>query len=369
MPLSAQEPAAGPYHVYIGAYTGQDRAKGIGRSQFDPSTGKLTPPVVVAETANPSFLTLSSDFRFLYAVNEVADSIEGESYSQTGWVRAFQVDPKTGSLTELNHQPAGGHVTCYVAVDSKNKFTLVANYSGGSIASLPINPDGSLGKPVQVINLGSDDAEHRRSRGHSIIFSPDERHVLVGDAGLDQIFVYNFDQKTGRLTPASTPAVPTGPKTAPRHVTFHPNGKWAYNNNEANFKVNSFDFDAATGTLKLRQTLTTLPEGVPAKGSTAEVLVHPNGKFAYLSNRGPDSIAMYQIDEDGTLTFTGAESTRGKTPRNFRIDPTGQYLFAANQHSDNIVVFRIDQKTGALTATGEEIKFPAPVCIKFMPIK
>jgi 3-carboxymuconate cyclase len=368
MPLSASDSAAKQYHVYIGAYTNKGE-KGIALSRFDLSTGKLTPPVVVAETEHPSFLTLSHDHQYLYAVNEVEDPIEGETYSKTGWVQAYRVDPKTGSLTKLNHQPAGGHITCYVTVDSKNRFALVANYSGGSIASLPVNPDGSLGKPVQVIRLGSNDAEHQRSRGHSIVFSPDERFVLVGDAGLDQIFIYEFDHTTGRLTPASTPSVATGPKSAPRHVTFHPNGKWVYNNNEANFKINSFDYDPATGGLTLRQTLTTLPENVPAKGSTAEVLVHPSGKFAYLSNRGPDSIAIYQIDDQGGLTFTGAESTRGKTPRNFRIDPTGQYLIAANQESDNIVVFRIDQKTGALIPTGEEVKFPSPVCIKFVPVK
>lgn len=366
-PGFAADSAAKPLRVYIGTYTTRE-AEGIYRFDFDPATGKASDPVVAARTKNPSYLTLDSTENFLYAVNEVSDPIEGENYKTTGWVRAYQVDRTTGELTELNHQPSGGAIACYVAVDAQRRNALVANYTGGSISSFQIQPDGSLAPASTVVNHGRDAQAHQAARGHSFNFSPDERFAIAADAGLDEIFIYRFDAATGKFTPHTPPSVATGPQTAPRHFTFHPNGKWAYNNNERNFKINSFHYDAQQGMLTLQQTLSTLPEGVPEKGSTAEVLVHPSGKFVYVSNRGPDSIATYQIDAAGKLTFTGATPSGGKTPRNFRMDSSGTYLLAANQDSDTIVVFRIDQDTGALSPTGEVVHISKPVCIKFATV-
>jgi len=361
---SAAETSA-PYRVYVGTYT-QGSSEGIYRFEFDPTTGKSTAPVLAAKSINPSFLAFSPSQEFLYAVNEVDDPIENKPYAKTGWVTAFRVDPATGELHELNKQSSGGAIPCYVLIDSKSKNALVANYSGGSVACIPLLPDGSLGSQTHEVKHGKSPEEKAASRGHSIMLSPDERFAIAADAGLDKLMIYHFDAEAGLLIPASPATVFIGPKSAPRHFIFHPNKKWAFNNNESNFKINAFDYDAASGQPTMKQTLSTLPAGVEAKGSTAEVLVHPSGKFVYVSNRGPNSIAVFQIDDAGKMTVVEATSTQGKTPRNFRIDPSGEFLLAANQDSGTIVVFRIDQQTGKLTSTGETIRLPNPVCIKFV---
>lgn len=363
----AAEPDAPKLRAYVGAYT-TGEGKGIYRFDFDPATGKATEPVLAAESVNPSFLAFNPTEEFLYAVNEVSDPVPGSPRDRTGWLTAYRVDKQTGELKELNRQQSGGAVACYVMIDSKTRNAVVANYTGGNVSCIPLREDGSVGPQVHTVNHGETPELRKKAKAHSIVFSPDERFAIAGDAGLDELRVYRFDAESGTLTPHEPHIVPTGPKSAARHVTFHPNGKWAYNNNEADFKINAFDYDAANGRLTMRQTLSTLDDNTEHKGSTAEVLVHPSGKFVYVSNRGPDSIAIYHIDENGQLTFQGTTSTQGKTPRNFRIDPTGQYLLAANQESSNIVIFKIDPQTGALNPTGTVLEIPNPICIKFARI-
>jgi len=363
-PGFSADPVPRPIRTYVGTYT-TGAGEGIYRFDFNPATGSCSPPVLVARCANPSFLAFNPTEDFLYAVNEVADDVPDAPGQKTGWVTAYQVDQSTGDLKKLNTQSSGGAIPCYVTIDSNSRNALVANYTGGSVACIPLHPDGSLSTRTNVIKHGRTDAERKASRAHSIILSPDERFAIAADAGIDHLMIYRFDAEAGKLIPHSPHLVSTGPGSAPRHVTFHPNGRWIVNNNEANFKINAYDYNAEHAQLTHRQTLSTLDEGTPPKGTTAEVLIHSGGEFAYVSNRGPDSLARYLIASDGKLTFEGTTPTQGKTPRNFRIDPTGHYLLAANQDSSTIVVFRIDQGNGALTPTGEIIQVPNPVCIKF----
>jgi 6-phosphogluconolactonase len=259
-----------------------------------------------------------------------------------------------------------------VVVDRDGKNVLVANYGGGSVASLPIGADGKLAEAASVIqhkgksvNPGRQEAPH----AHSINLDAANRFAVAADLGLDKVLVYRFDPKSGKLTANSPPAATLQPGAGPRHFAFHPNGRYAYVINEILCTVTAFSYDADKGVLTEQQTISTLPHEVREGYSTAEVQVHPSGKFLYGSNRGHDSIAVFQIvDANGTLTRIENEPTQGKTPRNFGIDPTGTFLLACNQASDTIVVFRINPKTGELDPTGHSVEAPAPVCVKMIAI-
>jgi 6-phosphogluconolactonase len=243
----------------------------------------------------------------------------------------------------------------------------VANYGGGSVACLPIQDDGSLKAPsatIQHAGSGPDPNRQKNPHAHSINVDPANKYAFAADLGLDKVLIYKFDSAAGTLTENGAGTVPPG--SGPRHFAFHPAGKYAYVINEMTSTVTAYAYDAEKGALKELQTLSTLVE--PVKGnSTAEVVVHPSGKFLYGSNRGHDSIAVFTIDqESGRLTAAGHTPTGGKTPRGFSVDPTGSYLLAGNQNSGTISVFKIDQQTGALTAVGEPIAAPSPVCIRFL---
>jgi 6-phosphogluconolactonase len=252
---------------------------------------------------------------------------------------------------------------------------LVANYGGGSVASLPVGPDGRLAPASAAIRHSGEVVDPKRQGGphaHSVNLDAANRFAFVADLGLDRVFVYRFDPQAGSLTPNDPPAARTAPRSGPRHFAFHPDGRRAYVINEINCTVTGFDYDPERGALTEFQTVPTLPAGVEVKpsDSTAEVQVHPSGKFLYGSNRGHDSIVSFAIDPaSGRLTLIGHEPTQGKTPRNFGIDPTGRYLLAANQDSGTIVVFRIDPATGKLEPTGHTAEVPAPVCVKFLAIE
>jgi len=355
---------AGRLWVYIGTYS-QKNSKGIYRSELDLATGKLSAPVLVAETANPSFLAIHPNRRFLYAVNEV-DNFQGND----GAVSAFAIDQKTGGLTFLNQQRSHGAAPCHLIVDKAGKNVLVANYTGGSIASLPIQADGKLGEATSTFKHTGPVADARRQGGphaHSIHLDAANRFAFAADLGLDKILVYRFDGAAGKLTPHEPPFATLDPRSGPRHFAFHPGGRYAYVINEISKTVTAFSYDPSRGVLTTLHSLSTVPEGTPPGGSTAEILVHPSGKFVYGSNRGHDSIAVFTVDPStGRLSPVQHQSTLGRTPRNFAIDPTGRYLVAENQASDSIVVFRIDQESGKLTPTGEKIEAPIPVCVRFM---
>jgi 6-phosphogluconolactonase len=257
-------------------------------------------------------------------------------------------------------------------VDKEGKNVLVANYGGGSVAALPIQADGRLREASSFIQHKGSSVNPKRQEGphaHSINLDTANRFACAADLGLDQVLVYQFDATKGTLTPHTPPFAAVAPGAGPRHFAFHPSGRYAYVINEMNSTVTAFTYDAQQGTLKELHTLSTLPAGFKGNNSTAEVQVHPSGKFLYGSNRGHDSIAIFTIDQDtGRLTAAGHELTQGRTPRNFGIDPTGSYLLAANQATDTIVVFRIDPQTGNLKATGQTVSMPTPVCVKFVPI-
>ncbi len=358
--------AKGEFFVYVGTYTGQ-KSKGIYAYRFDAATGKLISLGLVAETVNPSFLAVHPNQRFLYAVSETSDH-EGRS---SGAVSAFAIDRGTGKLAFLNKVSSRGGGPCYVAADKTGRDILVANYSGGSVAVLPVLRDGRLGEASAFVQHAGSSVNPKRQQGphaHSINVSPDNRFAVAADLGLDQVLIYRFDPAKGSL--ANPGIAKVNPGAGPRHLAFHPSGRFVYVINEMQSSVTAFAYDAGRGALRELQMISTLPRDFAGDNTTAEVQAHPAGKFLYGSNRGHDSITVFAIDtEKGTLTPVEHVPTQGKTPRNFGIDPTGSYLFAANQNSDNIVVFRIDPKTGRLTPTGQVLEVSSPVCVKFVAIE
>jgi 6-phosphogluconolactonase len=360
----ADEPAK--YRVYLGTYTDKpSKSKGIYVLELDAASGKLSEPRLAAQTVNPSFLALHPSGRFLYAVDEIAD-FQGK---KTGAISAFAIQQE-GALRFLNRQPSKGAGPCHLIVDKAGKNVLAANYGGGSVIVLPITEDGKLGHWTAFVQHQGHSVNKQRQEMphcHSINLDKANRFAAVADLGLDMVFVYRYHGEEGKLADNQPPAVKVAPGAGPRHFAFHPDNKHAYVINELNCTVTAFEYDAAGGALKIIQTLSTLPGKFKPGYSTAEVQVHPSGKFLYGSNRGHDSIAVFAIDPaTGKLTRLENVPTGGRTPRNFGIDPTGRWLLAANQDSDNVVVFRIDPKTGRLHAAGHAATVPRPVCVKFL---
>lgn len=351
--------------VYIGTYT-NGKSEGIYRLSLDTKTGAMKQLGVTKNVENPSFLAIHPNKKFLYAVNEVT-KYQGKP---AGAITAFSIDPKTGALKKLNQQSTHGGAPCHLVIDNAGKAVLVANYVGGNLAALPIEDDGKLKPAATVIQHKGSSVNPRRQKephAHSINLDAKNGFAIAADLGIDKLMVYKFDPKTSTLSKELATSTPLAPGDGPRHFAFHPGGKFAYVINELKSTITALEYDAKNGRLTKLQTLPTLPKEFNGGNSTAEVQVHPSGKFVYGSNRGHNSIAIYSVDErSGKLTVVGHESTKGKTPRNFGIDPTGQYLLAANQQSDTVVVFRIDQKTGVLKATGHSLSIPAPVCVKFL---
>jgi 6-phosphogluconolactonase len=354
----------GKVRLYIGTYTWK-ASKGIYLSRLDLATGALEAPVLAATATNPSFLAIDPSQRFLYAVGEV-DRFGGQ---KGGVLSAFAIDFQSGKLTLLNQQSTRGPGPCHVAVDRTGRWALVANYSGGSVACLPIQQDGRLGEASDFVQHKGSSVNPQRQQGphaHAAYFDAHNRFVFVPDLGLDKVMIYRFDADNGKLTANDPAFVSMAPGAGPRHLAFHPNGHFAYVINEINSTVTVLAYDAARGALKPIESVSTLPEGFRGKSTCAEVVVHPSGKLLYGSNRGHDSIVAYAIDaRTGKLRLIGHEPTQGKAPRNFAIDPSGAFLLAANQDGDNVVVFRIDAENGKLQATGHSIKVGAPVCVEF----
>jgi 6-phosphogluconolactonase len=355
------------FRLYIGTYTDGD-SQGIYMSELDLASGELSQPVLAAKIVNPSFLAIHPNRKYLYAVSE----IPGSDGHKSGAVAALAIDPRTGQLKLLNRQSSEGAGPCHLSVDATGSAVLVANYGGGSVASLPIGPDGRLAPAASAIQHQGKSVNPQRQEGphaHSINLDPKNRFAVAADLGLDEVLVYRFDPDKKSLTPNDPPAAAVAPGAGPRHFAFHPGGKFAYVINEIGNTITAFDYDGEAGVLKEMQSISTLPDDFNGTSYTAEVVAHPSGKFLYGSNRGHDSIAMFSIDQDtGRLTSLGQEPTGGKTPRNFAIDPTGAYLLAENQDSGTITVFRIDQESGRLTATGHSLEVPRPVCVRFLPI-
>lgn len=352
--------------AYIGTYTGKE-SKGIYLCRLDLAKGTLELAGLAGEAQNPSFLAVHPTRPRLYAVGELDEF----KHKRTGAIDAFSIQPKTGKLTLLNQQPSGGTGPCHLTVDRTGRWLLAANYGGGSIICLPIGHDGRLGDSTSFIQHRGTSVDPGRQTGphaHGIVLDAANHFVFVPDLGLDKVMVYRFNPSTGRLSAADPPSASVAPGAGPRHIAFHPNGRWAYVICEMGNTVTAFQYDAAAGKLQTLETLSTLPADFHGQSWTAEVAVHPSGKFLYGSNRGHNSIAIFAIDGDtGKPRLFGHQSSGGKTPRNFAIDPTGRYLLAANQDSHNIVVFRINRDNGKLEPTGSEVKVSSPVCVTMLP--
>ncbi|NOY42362.1 MAG: lactonase family protein [Planctomycetes bacterium] len=330
-------------------------ANGIHLYEFDLTNGELT-PVAENHEAKPSFLSIHPSGQYLYGC--------GKNLS------AFSIDQKSGKLSLINMKPYNKYGLCHLVVDQRGTNVLSAGYGNGTVVVRKIKPDGSLGKETAFVkHEGSSVNESRQKapHAHSINLDPKNNYAFAADLGIDKILIYRFDASHGTLKPADPPSVSLQPGAGPRHFAFHPNGKFAYVINELDSTMVAFRYDAKTGQLETIDTQTTLPDDFQEKNLTAEVVVHPNGRFVYGSNRGHHSIVVYQVDpETGKLTFVEHTPTGGEWPRNFCVDPTGQFLLAANQKSDNVVVFRIDQKSGKLSTTPHAIAVPNPNCIRFL---
>jgi 6-phosphogluconolactonase len=356
--------------VYVGTYThgkGEHSAsKGIYTCRLDLTTGKLT-VAGVTPSVEPSFLAIDPSRQFLYAVNE----IENFGGKKAGGVSAFAIDPKSGELKPLNQQSSEGGGPCHVSVDKLGTHVLVANYGGGSLAVLPIEKDGRLGKATAFVQHQGSSVDPQRQAGphaHSISLDVANRFALTADLGLDTLFVYRFDAEKGTLVPNGEPWATLAPGSGPRHFAFGPGERFVYVINEMASTITAFAYDAGQGTLKSLQTVSTLPTGFSGSNTTAEIEIHPSGRFLYGSNRGHNSIVIFSIDQlTGLLSYVGNHPSGGKTPRSFGIDATGSYLLAANQDSDNVVVMRIDPLTGKLTPTGGSVEIGMPVCVKMIP--
>ncbi|MBI3823031.1 MAG: lactonase family protein [Planctomycetes bacterium] len=359
--VAAQTPEK--FRVYLGTYTGK-LSKGIYQCEIDLKDGKLSNLQLAGEMTSPSFVAIHPNQKFLYAVGEAGGKKSG--------VVAFAIDKKTGNLTKLNDAPSRGDGPCHLVVDASGSYVLAANYVGGSCVSIPIDKDGKLLGDYSSFrqHKGSSILPNQKGpHGHSINMDKANKFAFCADLGLDKIIIYRLEPDTGNLIPHGEFDTPAG--SGPRHFAFHPDGKTAYTNGEMSMTLIAMDYDAEKGVLKQKQVITTLPKDEKRKGgSTAEVVVHPSGKFVYVSNRDPfNSIAIFAIDKKtGALTAVGHEARGVKTPRNFAIEPTGKYMLVANQSGNSVISFAIDQKTGELTPTGSSVEVGGPVCVRFMPI-
>ncbi len=387
--LGAQDAAAGPLMAYVGTYssplknvraTQMDLPPGNGRGihlfQVDRTTGAMKPAGVHEMGTSPSCLVLNAAKTHLYSANETERTGEEEA----GSVSAFAINPADGQLTLLNTVSSGGKGPAHLSVHPSGKFVLVANYFGGSVAVLPILPDGRLGAatdlkkdagtvgPKKATNAPPGSfaiSGHDQTHAHMIEADPSGKFVLSVDLGLDQILVWKFDEQKGVLTPNDPPFLAYPPGDGPRHFAFHPKGRWFYSIQEEGSTIVLCDYDAAAGRLTPRQTISSLPPGYAGSNFCSEIMVSPDGKFVYAGNRLHDSISIFAIGEDGTLSFVGEEWTHGNYPRSFTLSPAADLLFCCNQRADHITSFRVDRATGGLKFTGNYTPVGNPSIVVF----
>lgn len=349
-----------PIHrLFIGTYT-RETSQGIYALQLDATTGRLGEPILAAESKNPTYLALSTDRRVLYAVSE-SDAMAA----------AFAITDDHSQLSPLTTgQSAGGKAPCHLAVDRSGRVLLVANYHTGVVASLPINSDGTLRPPASVIQHTGSSVDPNRQKEphvHAVTVSPDNRFVLVCDLGLDKIFTYRLAPATAQLTPADPPFITTPPGSGPRHFTFAPNGRHAFAVTEMGGTLIAYHYDAARGTLVQSDIKSTLAPGFQGENKSAAVRVHPNGRFVYASNRGPDTITVFAFDEvTGRLAFVEHVPSGGSCPRDFALSPDGHWLVAAHQTSHSLTVFRVHRDSGRLEPLPHGAGISMPVCVLFV---
>ncbi len=352
--------------AYVGTYTSTDksqphRKEGIYVFHVNPADGKLTLSSTAESGPNPSFLTIHPSRKFLYAVNELVE----------GQVSSFAIDQVHGTLTRLNAQSTEGMHPCYVSVDPKGKWVLISNYSSGSVAVYPVEMDGRLGPKSDFVQhegaLGPQKDRQERAHAHSIDFDPSGQYVLAADLGLDKVFVYRLNGQTGKLT-AHGAGIPCAPGAGPRHFTFHPNGRFLYVANELNATVAVYEWDARTGTADPVQTIGTLPESFDSYNLVADIHFDGSGRYLLVSNRGHQSLVIYEAEPDsGSLVRLGYSPCGGDWPRNFGFDPSGANLYVLNQNSGDLAAFRFDRESGQ-AHTGAVYPIPSPMCIKFLDL-
>ncbi len=356
--------SSGPL-VFIGTYT-RTGSRGVYVHRFDADSGALEPASAASEAENPSFLALHPNRRFLYAASEIGE-FEGRAQ---GALYAYAIDAESARLDFINRRGSGGQGPCHVSVDSTGSFLLAANYQGGSVCALPIAEDGSLEPASDFIqHTGSSVNPDRQEQAHahSINLDARDRFAYVPDLGQDRVIIYRLDAERGMLLANDPAHVRVDAGFGPRHFTFDPSGSRAYVINELASTITAFGCDVDTGALAEIQTVSTLPSDFSGSNTTADIHIHPSGRFLYGSNRGHDSIAVFEVEANtGRLAAMGHESTRGQTPRNFAIDPSGRFLLAANQDSDSIVTFSIDPDSGRLGSTCHAAEIPMPVCVRFL---
>lgn len=361
MVLLADAAWAANTFVYFGSH-GKGKNIGFSLARFDTNTGKLTTPVFLQEAIAPAYFLISPDKKHLYTCNSAPDSS----------VSAYAIDPVTAKLTFLNQKPSYGGDPSYVSLDATTHFMMVANYDGSSFAIYALLSDGSIGERtafVQHAGSSINTVRQTKARPHSICVDPTNKFVLVPDLGVDKLFVYHFDSKTGTVQPNDPAFATVVPGSGPRHIIFHPNRHIAYLINEMGSTIICYRWDAKGGVLTQAETISTLPADFKGISTCAEILVHPSGKFIYATNRGHNSVAVFSIQsKTGRLKLVQHISTQGKTPRNCEFDPTGNWLLVTNQDSSNTVVFRINRKTGWLTQVGDPIAVPAPFCVRFLSV-
>ena len=359
--LSLWSQKAKDQFLIIGTYT-SEKSEGVYVYKFNTETGDNS-FVSSVKTSNPSFVAVSPDKKFVYAVNE----------DDPGTVTAFSFNRSNGQLTQLNQQPSHGRHPCYITIDKNGKWVIVGNYSSGTIAVYPTNKDGSLGRATDsVLHEGSSVNSERQEAAHvhATVLSKNNKTLYVPDLGMDMVVMYNLDNKTGKLKEFSTPFVATEPGAGPRHIDIHPSGKYAYLMEEMNGGVSVYKIEN-DGFLSLLQNISALPRDFNGAVGSADIHVSPDGKFLYCSNRGEsNTIGIFSINQsNGQLNWIDHQSTLGKTPRNFNVDPTGNFLLVANQNSDEIVIFKRDKQAGLLTDTGKRINVSKPVCLKWIPVE
>lgn len=360
IPAQAAQPTE--MFAYVGSFTTAQRkghGDGINVYRMDPRTGVWTHVQHVPDLANPSFLAVDRQQRFLYSVHADLDEVS-----------AYAIDKSSGLVTPLNKQSCGGKNPVYLTLDPTNRYVITANYTAGSVGVLPIEPDGTLGPRSDVVTLsgepGPDRKEQTGSHPHNCPFDPAGRFIVVPDKGLDRIFVFRLHAATGKLVANNPPSVATRDGDGPRHIAFHPIEPYAYVINELGSTMTTYRYEAARGLLQAVQVLPTTPSTFTGNNTGAEVAVAPSGRFVYGSNRGHDSIVIFAVERSsGTLTPLDWVSTQGKTPRFFALDPAANFLYAANQDTDTVVTFRVNQRNGRLTATGQIIKVGSPCTIVF----
>ncbi len=354
--------------IYAGTFFGTG-SEGIYVFELSRPTGKLTLVQVMPTLESPTFLEIHPTGKFLYSVNRGPV----EEMQNSGSVSAYSIDGQTGKLTLLNQRPSYGSGPCHISIDHTGKWAFISNYHEGNFVVMSLFDDGLVGSSAGARKHlgGSVNAERQeKPHVHSAVVSPDNNFILVSDLGTDKIHSYKLNHANGNIEDASTPFLQVTPGCGPRHLDFHPNGRYVYSAEELTSTVAVMDYGKATGTLTMRaDSIVSLPQGFQGDNIAADIHVHPNGKFLYMSNRGHNSLAIFSIDAVGMIKLVGHQNTRGKTPRNFLIDAKGEFLWVANQDTDNIVTFRVNASTGKLQFAANTPGVPAPVCLKMVTLK